>query len=79
MLSLSKVVLSRPAEDGASRGPQPESAESWALMELLAVGLSWGAGARRATHGCHRVHGADGAVRSCTGPGGPEKVRAGTG
>ena len=40
MLLLSRVVLSRPAEDGASRGPQSELAESWALMGLLAVGLS---------------------------------------
>lgn len=41
MLLLSRVVLLRPAEDGASRGPQSELVESWALMRLLAVGR-WG-------------------------------------
>lgn len=40
MLLLSRVVLSRPAKDGASRGLQSELAESWALIGLLAVGLS---------------------------------------
>lgn len=75
----SLVVMSRPAKDGASRGPQSEPAESWSLTGLLGLGPSRGAGARSATHGCCRVRGADGAVRNCRGPGGLEKVRTGVG
>lgn len=58
MLLLSRVVLSRPAKDGASRGP-----ESWALMGLLGCpGALGSAVPPTATTGCVVLTGLSGAA-----------------
>lgn len=75
-------MFSRPAEDGASRGPQPEPAEKLGFdggASCWAVLGHWDTGAFSATHSCCRVHVADGAVRNHSGPEGLQKVRIGMG